>query len=251
MLRMLKSNHWHRRRDAAPIPSFPVGSQISALIFDLDGTLYLQAPVRRAMMRRLLRAGVACPLSTWREWRLIHYYRQAQEHLRGCPEPLATAQLRLACDWSGMLPEEAAKTIERWMEEAPLEILARCLRPGILDLLETARKRGIRLGLLSDYPATRKLLALGLDTYFSVVLTAQDVRVGAFKPSPKGLTVTLSDLGVEPRQAVYIGDRPSVDGETSHRAGVTGLILGQPLGRTGPGWVGVPDITSLRNLLMI
>ena len=237
--------------DAVQPLSLPLGTQISGLIFDLDGTLYLQGPVRRAMLWRLLRTGVASPVSTWREWRLVHYYRRAQEYLRGCPQPLATAQLQLACEWSGVFPEQAAKVLAHWMEDAPLKILARYLRPGVVDLLETATNRGIRLGLLSDYPATRKLLAMGLDTYFSVVLTAQDVGVGEFKPSPNGLRRILADLGVEPARAVYIGDRPLVDGETAQRAGVAGVILGQPLGRAGRGWIGVPDVPALRALLVI
>jgi HAD superfamily hydrolase (TIGR01549 family) len=238
-----------RGRDATP--ALPVGTQISALIFDLDGTLYLQGPVRRAILWRLLRAGLARPVSTWRECRLVYYYRRAQEHLRGCPQPLASQQLPLACEWSSARPEDAAKTIAHWMEDAPLETLARCLRPGVVDFLETAKNKGIRLGVVSDYPATTKLQAMGLDDYFSVVLTAQDARVGLFKPSPNGLKAALEDMGVEPGRAVYIGDRPAVDGETAHRAGVAGVILDQPLGSNGRGWIGVPDIPSLSALLII
>ena len=238
-------------RDAAPALGLPVGAGISGLIFDLDGTLYRQGPVRRAMLWRLLQAGARRPVSTWRDWRLIHYYRKAQEHLRNCPEPLASRQLRLACDWSGQDPEQAAKVITHWMEDAPLEEVARYVRPGIADFLEVARSRGMRLGLVSDYPATRKLQAMGLGDYFSVVLTAQDARVGLFKPSPNGLKAALEDLGVEPGSAVYIGDRPSVDGETAHRAGVAGVILDQPRGSNGRGWIGVPDVPSLSALLMI
>jgi HAD superfamily hydrolase (TIGR01549 family) len=229
----------------------PVGAQICGLIFDLDGTLYLQGPLRRAMLCRFLRAGIAHPLSTWREWWLVHNYRRAQEYLRSCQQPGPTEQLRLACQWSDILPEQAAKAIAYWMEAAPLQILARCLRPGIVELLESARNKGIRMGLLSDYPARRKLLAMGLDSYFSVVLSAQDCRIGEFKPSPTGLTLMLASLHVEPGRAVYIGDRPSVDGETAQRAGVAGVILGQPPDRVGRGWIGVPDVPALRALLAI
>jgi len=238
-------------RDAAPAFELPVGARISGLIFDLDGTLYLQGPVRRAMLWRLLQAGAGRPVSAWRDWRLIHYYRKAQEHLRNCPEPAASQQLRLACDWSGQDPEQAAEVITHWMEHAPLQEVARYVRPGIADFLEVARSRDIRLGVLSDYPAPRKLMAMGLDRYFSVVLTAQDVRVGLFKPSPNGLKMALVELGVEAERAVYIGDRPSVDGETARRAGVAGVILGQPQGSAGRGWIGVPNVPTLRALLAI
>lgn len=238
-------------RDPAAAPGLPVGEQLSALVFDLDGTLYLQGPVRRAMLLRLLRVGVAHPVSTWRQSRIIHYYRRAQEHLRSCPEPLAETQLRLACDWSGALPEEALSAVSHWMEDAPLEVLGRCLRPGVVELLGAAKKKGIRLGLLSDYPAKKKLLAMRLDAYFSTVLCAQDVRVGVFKPSSKAMAVMLADLGVDPANTVYVGDRASVDGETAWRAGIAGVILGKPLGCSGRGWIGVPDIASLRALLAI
>jgi len=229
----------------------PMGKQISCLIFDLDGTLYLNGPVRRAMLWKLLRAGLTRPASTWRESRVLQCYRHAQEQLRGSPEPLSSEQLRIACALSGVAPEQAERTIAYWMEEAPLEILAGHLRPGIVDLLEAAQSQGIRLGVLSDYPAKRKLLALGLERYFPVVLAAQDMRVGVFKPSPKGLRIALQDLGSDPDSSIYIGDRSTVDGETAHRAGVAGLVLGQPQGSTGQGWMGVPDVPAVRMLLKI
>ena len=231
--------------------SLPVGSQISALIFDLDGTLYLAGRLRRAMAWRLLRASCARPLATWRDWRILNHYRSALEHLRALPEPLATEQLRLASEWSGVPADRAAQSIAYWMQEAPLALMHRCLRPGVVDLLAAARHRGICLGLLSDYPAKEKLAAAGLDSFFSVVLSAQDNGIGVFKPSPKGLLRMLQQLAVAPERAVYIGDRPSVDGEAAHRAGIAAVILSQSPGSGGTGWVGAPDIAALRKLLSI
>jgi putative hydrolase of the HAD superfamily len=239
------------RKSVSGPGDLPVGERLSGLVFDLDGTLYLQRPVQRAMLWRLVRAGLTHPASTWRQVRILRCYRRAQEHLRSSSEPLAEAQLRMACDWSGVQPEEALAAVSRWMEDAPLALLEQNLRPGVVDLLEAAQKKGIRIGLLSDYPATKKLLAMGIDTYFSTALCAQDVRVGVFKPSPKGIAVILADLGVDPARAVYIGDRPSVDGAAAWRAGIPCVILGKPLGSSGQGWIGVPDVPSLRALLAI
>jgi putative hydrolase of the HAD superfamily len=181
----------------------------------------------------------------------VYHYRQAQEHLRTLPEPLAEGQLRLACERSGRPPEQAARAVAYWMEDAPLRAVARHLRPGVTDLLATAKQKGIRLGVLSDYPAEKKLQAMHLESFFSVVLCAQDARIGVFKPSPKGLAVMLAELGAGPENTVYVGDRAAVDGETAFRAGVAGVILGEPSGRAGPGWVGAPDVPALRALLAI
>jgi HAD superfamily hydrolase (TIGR01549 family) len=203
------------------------------------------------MLWQLIRAGAVHPLATWRESRVVHHYRRALEYLRSCPEPLAAEQLRLTCDWSGVSQDRASKVIAYWMEESPLSILRRSLRPGLVDFLQSAKARGIRLGLLSDYPAANKLAAMGLDGYFSVVMSAQDAPIGVFKPSPKGLIALLKELDLEPEKAIYIGDRSAVDGEAARRAGVAGVILGEPLGRSGNGWIGVRDIPALRTLLTI
>jgi len=135
------------------------------------------------------------------------------------------------------------------MEDAPLDLLASCLRPGIVELLEAAKRKSIPMGVLSDYPADRKLAAMRIDSYFSTVLAAQDARIGMFKPSPKGLLEVLADLGVSPDAAIYVGDRASVDGEAARRAGVNAVILGSS--KFGQGWVGAPDVPALRRLLNI
>jgi putative hydrolase of the HAD superfamily len=121
----------------------------------------------------------------------------------------------------------------------------------MMDLLEAAASRNLCLGLLSDYPAEKKLRAMGLAGRFSAVLSAKDPRVGLFKPSPRGIQVMLQDLGVGPESAVYVGDRPSVDGEAARRAGVKCVILGRRQGRKGRGWIGVPDVPALRAWLRI
>ena len=70
--------------------------------------------------------------------------------------------------------------------------------PGWSTCSTSWRRRGTKLGALSDYPAVAKLEALGIADRFDVVLSAQDPRVHAFKPNPKGLLVALEALAVEP-----------------------------------------------------
>jgi HAD superfamily hydrolase (TIGR01549 family) len=200
---------------------------IKALIFDLDGTLYRQFPVRCAMAWQLARRYWPRPAAGWRTARALRAYRHAQERLRrrGGDDGRPSKQLDEAAVLSGERADVIRDAVVAWMEEAPLSVLPRHVRPGIDDVLRRARARGLRLGLFSDYPARDKLRVLGLGDAFDVIVTAQDADVERFKPDPRGLLVTLQRLGVGPADAIYVGDRPEVDGEAAARAGVGCVIL--------------------------
>jgi HAD superfamily hydrolase (TIGR01509 family) len=208
---------------------------LKAIVFDLDGTLYRQEPLRRAMLVRLLRGHALRPLAGLKTMRVLGAYRRAQEHLRECavgdtePQNVSEAQLQLACEWTNVEPGFARQCVERWMEEAPLPLLARHVWPGLTEFLRACKARGIRLGVLSDYPAAAKLEALAMGDHFDVVVTAQSPDVGVFKPHPRGLLVTLERLAVRPLESLYVGDRAEVDAAAARAAGVQCVIVGKQL----------------------
>jgi len=207
-------------------------ARLKAIVFDVDGTLYRQEPVRRAMLARLVRAHLDRPLAGLRTLRWLHAYRKAQERLRGEPgEPtdggdLADRQVRLACEWTGAEPEALRSCVRRWMEQEPLTLLRPSLRDGLPALIAAATRRALRLGVCSDYPAAEKLAAMGIAGLFEVVVSAQDADVQRFKPHPRILEIALRRLGVPREEALYVGDRPEVDAEAARRAGVACAIIG-------------------------
>ena len=204
------------------------GGRLSALIFDVDGTLYEQAPVRRAMLYRLLRAHLTSPAQGFLTLRALQSYRRAQEELRGNPPDsgdIASAQIQLAARSAGVSEDVLGAWVARWMEQEPLPFLAHSIRKATVELLETAKNRGLRLAVCSDYPAERKLAAMGIADYFDVVVTAQDPRVQRFKPDPTGLELTIRELAVQKDEVVYIGDRADVDAVAASHAGVRHFIL--------------------------
>lgn len=222
---------------------------VRTMIFDVDGTLYGQRRLRCYMLERLALACIRNPNQGLLAWKVVRAYRRAQEHLRRC-EPIQTglpeAQIELAARWTGVEPAGISAIIERWMEQNPMDLLSGCVRQGLIPLLEKARKRGIALGVFSDYPAVRKLAAMRLETYFDVVVSAQDPEVQRFKPDPKGLELTLARLGGERRTALYVGDRPDVDGAAAHRAGMRCVIVGGRYRGAQPGrWIAVRGFTEL------
>lgn len=222
-----------------------------AILFDVDGTLYRQSRLRRAMLLRLLRAHALAPAEGLRTLRCLRAYRAAQEALRHAPEAFpAHRQAQEAALRTGVPLEQMEGVVRRWMEEAPLPLLRPCRRPGLTALLERARASGIRLGVFSDYPPEEKLEHLEVDGWFDVVVSAQDPQVGVFKPHPRGIEVALRRLDVSPGEALYVGDRVEVDAAAARAAGVSCVILARDSASPqSPGYRVVRDFPELDTAL--
>ena len=100
--------------------------EIRAIVLDVDGTLYQQGPVRRAMMGRLARAHWCRPTSGLSTTRILAAYRRAQESLRSSAfeGDLGTAQIDLAAEQSGADAATVQACVDHWMETAPLDLVA-------------------------------------------------------------------------------------------------------------------------------
>ena len=208
-----------------------VSAGLRGIIFDVDGTLYRQSEVQRALLRRFFRAYLKRPLRGLSTFRAVQTYRKAHEALRRLPPDwldIAEAQVRLACNWGRVSPEFMRTCVARWMEQEPLDLIAASARDGLRELLVRAKELGLRLGVFSDYPAKQKLAAMQVDHLFDAVVTAQDPGIQRFKPDPRGLQVALQQLGVQAEESLYIGDQSEVDGVAALHAGMGCIILGRP-----------------------
>jgi len=229
-----------------------VTQSLQALIFDVDGTLYHQGMLRRRMAWRLLRSYALRPFRGLRTARILAAYRHGQERLRSSRErngDLKLRQLQFAAEALRTDVTTVASSVAQWMEREPLPLLSACDRRSLKPLLELACSRGIKLGVLSDYPAQGKLAALGLERFFSVVVCAQDDEVQRFKPDPHGLQSVLRRLEVESSNAVYIGDRIDIDFATAQNAGVRCIILGSRHRVHPEGWLEIAGYDDLREML--
>lgn len=229
-------------------PSEAGSAPVRALLFDVDGTLYRQGPLRVRMLVAMAAAAVRRPRGVTREARAVAAYRSAQEELRATNTvyaDLAAEQVRIASKRCGLPPALVAGAVDRWMEHAPLRALAGLARPGLHRLLEVCSESGIALGIVSDYPARAKLEALGVAERFHTVVCAQDPEVGAFKPNPMGLQVALRRMGVAAENALYVGDRRDVDGGAARAAGIRCVIVEPESTQAGA----VRDFVDLRSRL--
>jgi putative hydrolase of the HAD superfamily len=226
-------------------------AQIRAVVLDVDGTLYSQGRVRRTMLGRLVRAYWRRPASGVTVTRVLAAYRKAQESLRDSlfEGDVDAAQIELAARETGADPASVRAFVDEWMESIPLDLVAANARPGMREALDTLAESGVKLGVVSDYPAQRKLEALGIAGRIDVVVSAQDERVGAFKPNPRGIAVALEDLGVEATDAVYVGDRVDVDLRAAKAAATRFVLIGDRRPDEDPGLARVTGFEQLIDLL--
>lgn len=214
-----------------------------AVLFDLDGTLYNQRILRKAMLRELARAPFTKgPFAAVRIAKTLRSFRLMREDLRGMTEPgvvLAELQFSRPAQELGVDARQVESTVVEWMFEKPLRHMKSAAWPGMRAALVALRDAGLRLGVYSDYPPDAKLGALGVDDLFEVTLGATDAEVNAFKPSPKGFLEGARALDADPKDVVYVGDRHDVDGMGAAAAGMRCVIL-----ETGMSHVGAVDSGS-------
>ncbi|TEB15951.1 Pyrophosphatase PpaX [Pelotomaculum sp. FP] len=98
------------------------------------------------------------------------------------------------------------------------------LFPGTLEMLESLKSQGIRLGIVTSKgkPGTTRTAAFTrLDGYMDVMITAHDVA--RHKPDPEPILTALATLHAQAERTIFIGDS-SYDILTGKNAGC--LTLG-------------------------
>lgn len=201
-------------------------TRYAAWLVDLDGTLYHHKPVQLAMMAELLLFG-------WGAIKTLRTFRHAHEELRGTsPDPAALAlspfqrQLNHAAQKLGRSPADVEQTVREWMFRRPLKWVARSKRALLLQALAQYRDGGGKTALVSDYPATGKLQALGAAHLFDLVVSnGEPGGPSKLKPDPEGYLSAAERLGVSPEACLVIGDRDDADGAAARAAGMAVHII--------------------------
>ncbi len=207
----------------ALIPATVPWGQVKAVLFDVDGTLYNQASLRSRMLLDL--AGYYAV----RPWRLrdlliLQRFRAGREQHHGAAGPnLEAAQYNWGNEKAQVPLPQVRQVVAQWIFQRPNRFLAACAYAGVHDFFALLRKRGIKIGIYSDYPAQAKLLALGLSA--EVVVSSTDADVDHLKPAPQGLLRACSALALAPHECLYIGDRPELDGVCAERAGMPWMLV--------------------------
>lgn len=182
---------------------------IAAVVWDLDGTLVDSAADIAAALNRLLSEDGLPELDDDLIRDMIG---------EGVPTLIRRG---LAAHHVSADEERLGQLVERFLVIYSAAATASTrLFPGVREVLATLGDSGIRQGVCTNKPEaiTRQVLA-GLDiaSHFDAVIGGDTLPRN--KPDPLPLRTTLQRLGVEPGQALMVGDS-AIDVMMAHAAGV-------------------------------
>jgi putative hydrolase of the HAD superfamily len=124
-------------------------------------------------------------------------------------------------------------------------------RPGAVDTLLRLRELGYLLGLITV--CSEDIEVLWPETEFAGLFDAEifSSRVGLSKPDPRIYLACCEALGVEPREAVFVGDGANDELQGARRVGMDAILIHRPGERPLWGlddWDG-PRVTSIPAVL--
>lgn len=188
---------------------------ISALIFDLDGTLIDSAPDLQAASNRMLK-----PLGR----REVSVHEVQMMIGDGVPK-----LVERCFEATGDLPpeNEFQQHVAAFIKDyEPRSAELTKAYDGAHDVLQSLKKRGIKLSICTNKPygATMAILGkLGLDAYFDIVIGG-DSLPGIKKPDPRHLQAALEQMGANPEESAMVGDNAN-DVNASHAAKLPVVLL--------------------------
>jgi len=198
---------------------------ISAVLFDLDDTLWPILPViRRAetLMYDWLQRHAPAVARRFS----IDSLRERRKELMAT-DPVYQLDLR-ELRRAGLAEAFASAGEDPAGVEQALAVFSRARNevspfPDVLPVLGLLRERLV-LGSVSNGVAD--LDAIGIAHYFRVSIAAH--QTGCAKPDPAIFHAACDALGVAPEAAVYVGDDPVLDVEGAQNAGLRGVLLRRP-----------------------
>ncbi len=142
-------------------------------------------------------------------------------------------------DRAELMETMRGEAMRRWPEV--LQAHGRVM-PHLRETLLTLRGQGLRLGIVtaSQSGSFQPLRDEGLLDFFEIIITGAEVS--RRKPDPEGLLKCAAALGLEPGEAVYVGDTPlDISASRAAGMGVVAVLSGAGdaalLSTAGPDWL--------------
>lgn len=212
-------------------------SNIRAVIFDLDGTLYDMKLLFKPLLTTFLLPHVI------RLPRYMSSRRKFMDRDFGDEEVLLQALAKETARRCGSNnPDEIRRWIDRRFYPSFCRILPffRGSRPGLNGTLRRLKENGIKSGLISDFACIpERLRALAIDsTLFDHLVSSESE--GCLKPCTRPFEEMAKAWDLPNKDILVIGDRSDTDGVAASRLGMQYLQIGEH-NRPGRAVVRWPD----------
>jgi len=199
---------------------------ISAVAFDLDGTLYPNYSLNLRLLPFLFR-HCRFVLAFGRARNIIRREQEAKTRLAvQTPSKIDfyDRQAQLVAEQIKAKKEEIRERIDRLIYRGwePFFLKIKPF-PHVKEVLGELRAAGMKLGLLSDFPPDIKLEHLGLSGIWDTVLCTESI--GALKPAVQPFEELAKALDCQPEQILYVGNSRLYDVEGAKRAGLKAALL--------------------------
>lgn len=188
---------------------------IRAVVFDVDGTLFDKS-------RLPLHLVLADPLYMF----VLNNERKARKTLSGVHFGDERTYYETLYGKVAILSHLSAKRVKWWYDHRYMPNMVKVLkrhyklRPWVSELLPALKAQGIKVAVYSDYGCVEERLAiLGFKSDWADVI-ADAPRMGGLKPCKESLLAVCQQLGVEPSEALMVGDKDETDGESARRCGM-------------------------------
>jgi putative hydrolase of the HAD superfamily len=200
-------------------------SDIDAIAFDIDGTLY-----RNFSFNRMLGPFLA------RHTRLLITLGSVRNEIRAlqkanpdmASDDFFHWQAELLAGRLGISADEAEAKVENLIYSGWKPLFAR-VKPysGARETISAFRDAGYKIGLLSDFLPSQKGDVWGIAPLCEVVLGAEET--GALKPSPIPFRALASKLGVDVSRILYVGNSLTSDIRGARAVGMKTALIAHPL----------------------
>ncbi|AHH10692.1 HAD family hydrolase [Borrelia coriaceae] len=184
---------------------------IKAVVFDLDGTLYPEISMNLAMLPEFLK-NIKFFLAfkkVRKEIRVLQSGKSAPSNR----DELMSMQLEMLSNYLGVDKTRCEFLLDKIYYGKSFSNKFKKFKPyvGVHDLIYSLKSKGIKLGVMSDFPiANRMSNLLGIkDDFWDILYSSEDT--GYLKPNKMAFLRIIDELGIGSNHILYVGNSYEYD----------------------------------------